>query len=171
MTRREKLNLQARERYAADPRAKRSRSRAYYRANADKLNAERRAARAADPESARARERAHRARDPEAARARDRRYKARHPEQVKAKLERRRLKAYGLTAESLAVLIAQQLGLCAICESPLPERRLHQHIDHSHVTGAVRGVLCQHCNLLLGHAKENPRTLTQAIAYLEGHKQ
>lgn len=39
-------------------------------------------------------------------------------------------------------------------------------IDHNALTGAVRGVLCNNCNLLLGHAKEDVNRLHKAIVYL-----
>jgi hypothetical protein len=146
---------------------KRASSLAYYRANASAINAERRAERAADPERARARERAHRAADPLAARARDKRYAQRHPDKIQLKRQRIRLRQYGLTPETFAALIAAQNNCCAICENPLP-KGLHRHIDHCHKTGRVRGVLCQRCNVLLGFALENPRTLERAVAYLGG---
>lgn len=146
---------------------KREASLEYYRANAERINAERRAKRAADPEAARQRERDRRAAFPEKERERGRRYRERHPKKWAEKDARRKLKQYGLTPESFAELIAKQNGLCAICSEPLPER-LHRHVDHCHKTGRVRGVLCQLCNVLLGMAKENPRTLARAIAYLGG---
>ncbi len=40
-----------------------------------------------------------------------------------------------------------QAGGCAICRQPLTTSR---HIDHSHATGFVRGVLCASCNTKLG---------------------
>jgi hypothetical protein len=39
-------------------------------------------------------------------------------------------------------------------------------IDHSHVTGLCRGVLCDLCNSLLGYAKDSPDTIRSAIEYL-----
>lgn len=152
------------------PTTKRASSLAYYRANADVINAKRRAERAEDPDGIRARDRARRAANPLAARERERRYASRHPEKIRAKLERKRLRPYGLTPESYAALVASQNGCCAICGQPLPLKRQHQHVDHCHQTGRVRGVLCQHCNVLLGFARENPRTLGRAIAYLERDK-
>lgn len=42
--------------------------------------------------------------------------------------------------------------------------------DHSHSTGLFRGWLCHHCNLILGHAKDNPSILRLLADYLEKGK-
>jgi hypothetical protein len=43
----------------------------------------------------------------------------------------------------------------------------HLVIDHCHSTGTVRGLLCHSCNITLGWARDNPRTLRRLAAYLE----
>jgi hypothetical protein len=40
-------------------------------------------------------------------------------------------------------------------------------VDHSHVTGKVRGLLCHSCNVGLGHFKDDPRFTRSATEYLE----
>jgi hypothetical protein len=40
-------------------------------------------------------------------------------------------------------------------------------IDHNHVTGGVRGVLCTRCNTGLGKFLDGVDLLKKAIAYLE----
>lgn len=40
-------------------------------------------------------------------------------------------------------------------------------IDHDHVSGAVRGVLCRACNLTVGTAKDDPAVLRALASYLE----
>jgi RNase P subunit RPR2 len=78
----------------------------------------------------------------------------------------RRLKRYGVTKEWYTEQLNVQKNLCDIClEILIPGRTTH--IDHNHVTGQVRGLLCNHCNYLLGNAKENKLRLQQAINYLE----
>lgn len=156
-------------RYAEDSafaEAQRAKSRLYAQRNADKINAARRAARKADPVGTRATDRERRKRGLEKARARDRRYHQKNRPRQLEKARRNRLSRYGLTVDGLAALIASQDGKCAICSEPFSSRQ-HTHVDHDHRTGHVRGVLCQLCNLLIGHAKEDPRTLRRAIAYLE----
>lgn len=49
---------------------------------------------------------------------------------------------------------------CAICGGHASV------VDHCHVSGAVRGYLCQQCNLGLGHFRDNPGVMANAISYL-----
>lgn len=71
---------------------------------------------------------------------------------------------YGLTHTDYDCMVRSQNGKCAICQL-VPESKLR--VDHDHSTNLIRGLLCHHCNLVLGHAKDNPRTLKAAITYLE----
>lgn len=79
---------------------------------------------------------------------------------------RARRKLYGLTPEAFEEMLSAQNNLCSICHDPFNEKG--PHVDHDHTTGAVRGLLCGHCNLMLGHARDNVETLTRAIEYLRG---
>lgn len=79
-------------------------------------------------------------------------------------LAHRRPEKYGLTRDELAALLAQH-DVCAICRTDNWGRKGPQ-VDHDHVTGAVRGVLCSNCNTLLGHAKDDPDLLRAAVEYL-----
>ena len=70
-------------------------------------------------------------------------------------------KKYGMTLEEYR---AAMLLPCAICEKPSAA------MDHSHETGTVREPLCRSCNLMLGHAKDDPQLLRAAADYLERHQ-
>jgi hypothetical protein len=60
-----------------------------------------------------------------------------------------------------------QGGVCQICKRPPEENsRKNFPVDHDHVTGRVRGILCQSCNHMLGNAKDNITILQNGIAYL-----
>lgn len=72
------------------------------------------------------------------------------------------LRLYGLTEDDLAAMIEAQGGLCAICHE-----RPAEHVDHDHLTGIVRRVLCFPCNAALGHFLDRPDLLRSAIDYLE----
>lgn len=39
-------------------------------------------------------------------------------------------------------------------------------VDHDHVTGKVRGLLCRQCNSALGFAGDNPERLERLARYL-----
>jgi hypothetical protein len=74
---------------------------------------------------------------------------------------------YGITPEEYDALFAAQGFACAVCLTTAPETKTKWHLDHNHSTGRVRGVLCHHCNLMLGNAKDTPSVLRAAAAYLE----
>jgi hypothetical protein len=72
---------------------------------------------------------------------------------------------YGISPEQYLAMIDAQKGKCAICnEAPSSERGLH--VDHDHVTGQVRGLLCHHCNVALGSFREDESLLLSAIDYI-----
>ena len=88
-----------------------------------------------------------------------------NPERHKENMLRNK---YGLTISMLERLIEGQDGRCLVCTNVLQEGR-KVHIDHCHTEGHIRGVLCNHCNLGLGHFKDNPGVLRRAAEYLEGN--
>mgnify|MGYP000857438858 FL=1 len=81
--------------------------------------------------------------------------------------KRKLRESYGLTLEEYNTILDAQNNLCAICKQINTSSR-DWHVDHCHKTGKVRGILCSHCNLMLGHATDNVLTLHSAINYLKG---
>jgi hypothetical protein len=67
-----------------------------------------------------------------------------------------------------AKLLAEQGGVCAICGGNRGPNALA--LDHDHVTGDTRGLLCRPCNLGLGHFMDNPDWLIKAATYV-GNKE
>ena len=61
------------------------------------------------------------------------------------------------------VMYYKQEGLCAICQCPIG-RDQKTAIDHDHRTGAIRGLLCQACNVKMA-ALDDPGWLERAMAY------
>lgn len=74
---------------------------------------------------------------------------------------------YGVSREEYEALLARQDNRCAICRTDVAGGKGGWHLDHSHETGTVRGLLCHHCNLALGNFEDDPSRLRNAIAYLE----
>ena len=80
----------------------------------------------------------------------------------------------GLSLDQLATLLAEQGGLCAICDSELTSPQ----IDHDHACcpgsnacgSCVRGLLCMACNHMLGKAKDSAAVLESGAAYLRHHE-
>lgn len=79
---------------------------------------------------------------------------------------------YKLTPKDVARMYLKQKGRCKICkevgstqEIGNPKLR-NLKIDHCHKTGKVRGLLCNSCNLALGHFKDDKSSLLKAILYL-----
>lgn len=60
------------------------------------------------------------------------------------------IKKYGLTLGQRQILLRLQGG-CGICRGQDPCTKLGWPVDHDHVTGLIRGLLCRPCNLFLGH--------------------
>lgn len=75
------------------------------------------------------------------------------------------LKRFNMTPEDFYKLLLKQDGVCAICFSP-PKEGSRLHVDHNHITNAVRGLLCNLCNHGLGNFKDNKELLLRAIEYL-----
>jgi len=57
---------------------------------------------------------------------------------------------YNLTIEESDRIDAYQKNVCYICGRPEPVAGRRLAIDHSHLSGEVRGKLCSRCNPLLG---------------------
>lgn len=81
--------------------------------------------------------------------------------------ERARMIKYGVRPDDLLAMLASQRHRCALCDRRVTVR---SHIDHDHITGQVRAVLCTRCNLGLGMFDDDPARLRAAADYIEKHK-
>jgi hypothetical protein len=94
-----------------------------------------------------------------------------------AENRRRRLAMYGLTPEQFDDMVREQRGRCGSCGDEPDDRGLF--IDHDHACcpgigscgNCVRGLLCHHCNCLLGNARDSIDRLQKAVRYLQVHGQ
>lgn len=79
----------------------------------------------------------------------------------------KRRSQYGITGDNDWVLNAPRCSLCgAPAGSPRNLGRSTLCVDHSHVLGAVRGALCQRCNLGLSYFLDSPALLSKAAQYV-----
>jgi len=76
---------------------------------------------------------------------------------------------FGLSMQEYDELREGQGCRCKICGTDKARVRHHDYawyVDHDHVTGKVRGLLCHNCNIAMGLLKENIETLQSTITYL-----
>ena len=81
------------------------------------------------------------------------------------------MKNYGITSLVYEEERVKQNFCCIICnqhERTQPHKRLH--VDHDHITGMYRGLLCNTCNIGLGMFKDNVELLTKAIEYIDENR-
>jgi predicted SprT family Zn-dependent metalloprotease len=73
---------------------------------------------------------------------------------------------YKITQKEYDLKLKSQNYRCAICRSVEP-----LVVDHCHDTGRVRDLLCNQCNLNLGHLEPRVKanTFTRAVEYLRKH--
>jgi DNA-directed RNA polymerase subunit RPC12/RpoP len=71
---------------------------------------------------------------------------------------------FGLSKEDIKNILEDQEYKCSICDKDLGD---DVNVDHCHLYNEVRAILCTHCNLGLGHFKDNPEALRRAADYLE----
>lgn len=72
-------------------------------------------------------------------------YNSNQRQQHKKNYERNRLYRYGLTPEQYNGMLQIQDNKCCTC-SCAPKKTRPLVIDHDHITGEVRGLLCYKCN-------------------------
>lgn len=79
-------------------------------------------------------------------------------------LDGNRVRKYGVDRFMFEAMYFEQNGSCLLCDNEATD------IDHDHVTGRVRGLLCSICNKRLGQIENNPDWLIKAHEYLKEGK-
>lgn len=74
---------------------------------------------------------------------------------------------YGLTYEQWEAMRETEGHRCMICGITEDELGKRLDVDHCHESGKVRGLLCNPCNTMLGHARDNVAVLEAAVSYLK----
>jgi hypothetical protein len=78
---------------------------------------------------------------------------------------------YGITAKRYDEMLLSQDGRCATCRTSEPRTRSGRFcVDHNHITGATRELLCFTCNAALGLLQEDPTLARNLAKYIERHK-
>jgi len=77
---------------------------------------------------------------------------------------------YKITLKTYNEMLIMQNNKCAICTRHIDELPKTLDVDHCHITGKVRGLLCGKCNMGIGYFQDNTETISRALTYLESHK-
>lgn len=87
-----------------------------------------------------------------------------NPESYKRSGRRNHLKKkFKITPEQFDEMALFQDNRCGICMKETKELC----VDHNHVTGKIRKLLCHNCNRALGLFEENAEVMTNAIKYIK----
>ena len=92
------------------------------------------------------------------------RWKLANPEKVKEARIVEKLNKYQLSLEDYLKLKKEQNNLCFICKQDNDKELC---IDHCHLSGKIRGLLCHKCNSALGFLNDDIYLLKRAVYYLE----
>jgi hypothetical protein len=78
---------------------------------------------------------------------------------------------YGIDSRQYEEMLESQNYVCKICLRPERSKQNNKTkklvVDHDHITGKVRGLLCGNCNAGIGMFEDNTSILRNAIKYLE----
>jgi hypothetical protein len=100
------------------------------------------------------------------------RIKASHQANPDAARERHLRRCYGIGIADFNRMLLAQGSKCACCGTDKPGGKHNQWmVDHDHVTGVVRELLCKDCNLVLGLVQDCPEHLHQLMAYIVKHNE
>jgi hypothetical protein len=79
---------------------------------------------------------------------------------------RDRLSSARIPTSAVSVVVRLMLesdGMCMVCGESYGQ---NPHIDHDHATNRIRGITCAHCNMGMGHFRDDPERLEAAARYL-----
>lgn len=104
----------------------------------------------------------------EARLARSREWNLSHPDRAREHQRRYYLrKKYDLSPSGYSAMLLAQGGACAVCGATDPGIWQDFPVDHDHMTGSTRGLLCSSCNTGIGQFRDDPMLLRAAADYLE----
>ncbi len=80
---------------------------------------------------------------------------------------------YGIRIEDYERMLADQGGVCAICgakPSPHKKNKGYLDVDHDHLSGAIRGLLCRACNQGMIAVDRIDDWAKKAVVYMKLHR-
>ncbi len=89
--------------------------------------------------------------------------------------DKRLKKIFGISLVEYNDMLKKQNNVCGICKNPEKTQKRkngsfrNMSVDHDHVTGKIRGLLCHYCNVGIGNFRENQESLAAAIEYLNSY--
>lgn len=92
------------------------------------------------------------------------------------RMQKGRLKhQYGITLDEYREMFKKQKGKCASCgeEEKTITRKGNPRklcVDHDHITGLVRELLCSQCNVGIGMFEDSIAKIEKALNYMRRHK-
>lgn len=75
-------------------------------------------------------------------------------------------KRYGMELETFLSMLEKQNGRCAICNNIFRADK-DTNVDHCHVTGKTRALLCFKCNVGIGRFNDSIELVEKALEYLK----
>lgn len=123
-------------------------------------------------DEARERRRLWRLQNPELAKRTAKQWAKDNPEKMRAFDLKTR---YGISTARWERMLIDQAGRCDVCEEPMRE----PEVDHDHgccptrarcCGRCIRALLCKSCNVMLGHANDDPKRLIKGATYLQEHE-
>jgi hypothetical protein len=73
---------------------------------------------------------------------------------------------FGISECDYNKMLQKQNNCCSICNVNKADIKRDFAIDHCHITGEIRGLLCANCNTGIGMLKDDINILIKAIEYL-----
>ena len=147
--------------------------------NREKLNEKKKQYRLENKESIKKYKEQYRLENKERISDRQKQYHLQNREKLKEKRKQYRLenrdkikhnqlkRKYNITLDDYEKTLQDQNGSCAICFVKVEEQKNNVLVvDHNHLTGEVRGLLCSNCNSAIGLLKERQEVIQNALKYL-----
>jgi predicted flap endonuclease-1-like 5' DNA nuclease len=161
------LQEKRREYYAKNKERIKEKSSKYYAENKQRVLERMKKAHKLNPDPARKRAKEFSKKNPDKLKKYQMTWKERNPEKRKLYSRNSRIRTYGIEPNEYYEMLEKQGHGCAICKAKPTYRAMN--IDHNHKTGKVRGLLCDGCNLSLGHL-ERDDWVKKAKQYLAKYK-